>query len=578
MNKMLLTPLHSENISIEPIVGKSGDLLVGTPEGSAKVPVTVAAIEGEQIIVETALCDFDGTFPLIGDLELLIEGTGPIALDGCEFRPGEPDSPLFFAAENASAGAESNSASTSLELVLADIAWESNYSVGSGLDALTNAVCNQAVEITGERRQRPTEVKTNATIINTVEEYAKAFEIAVDGHYNTGMVDIKGSMSYMSDVKTSKTSLSIVLEHSVEETIYDSEDGRGTLKYSLMTNAKVALADNNKFRSLYGDYFFADVKNGSKFIAVYNCTTTSEENIQSFKAALSAESDLYGASMSTSFKTAAKNYNVTTNVKLYYVGCNGSPVHTQTSDVMDIGKAIQWFTTHLSPVPVRAKLMHYSSIEPSVPKTVPVAPAKFISIWMMFSKLWRVVARARNCPGNYTGDAVAQAEALRKEIVAHQQSYITRPELIGQFCQKIDALNTFISSIETRLGLYKQLKAASEPDTGEDNMIKADYGAYNWEYGVINYPGARADSYNIKQDSGAFKFRHGDANFNDTTRTVVGYVVHSNWHDDTGGKWYLNKKGLNTHSASVHVKSYLHRGYNWTITVYSVPNSEINFD
>lgn len=346
--------------------------------------------------------DFETLSEYVTDIQILPEGAvSPLKVASYQRQEANDGDFDGSAAVNVSA--------TRLESVIADMHWGNAFELGLGVDAMTNNLRPSAMKIELNKAQRPTIVQVNATKISTASEYRQALDLAVSGHYNTGNVDLKGAFSYMSDIKCSNTSLSIIVEYTVVESVYGADN-----TYEIKKEAAKYLG-GQAFRERYGDYFIADVRRGARFTAVYTCTTDSEEKMTSFKTELSASGDLYGFSTSSGFTDAAKKNNVSTNIRLYYEGCKGSPKYKSTKDVMDVNKALEWFTENTSYVPLFAKLHHYSIYAPEVSNILLVAPRVFSRIWNLFDTINMHYCDAQNCPGNYTAEIMRNARRYARK-------------------------------------------------------------------------------------------------------------------------------------------------------------------
>ncbi len=548
------------NQSNDDLLNKGCKIFIQTNEGMSIVPGTVTDSGGKSLTVAANIADFHELYETISDISLLAEGE----VDACSIES--------YAVESNDFVSNANTSETYLESVISDVPWNSTYAEGIGMDALTNRVKKSAVKLVKKSEPRPNIVQTSAKIISNESEYARAFEVAVSGHYNMGNVDLKGSLSYMNEVKCTSKSLSIVLEHTVIEASYSNE-----ALYALTDEATKVIDSRQNFRDKYGDYFVSDVKRGSKFIAVYNCTSTSEASMTSFKAAVSATSDLYGFAMDTKFSTAMSTHNVSTNVKVFYEGCTGTPIYSDISDVLNVGKALKWFTEHMAPVNLSCKLTHYSMLNDEIPPKVPIDPTIFMKIWGLFSNLWRHVSNAYACPKNYTDSVVANANRLRQDIIAHQVEFVSYPSQIDEFQKSLDEQVKVLNLIKKRYYQYNLVKNAADAPYWED----MDSGSkYEWTYGITDYDGAVCYEQQKSKSYETFYYQRHTFSFNDTEKRIVGYKIIANWQDGTDGKWFknLNERYLLSHRGEISIKSYLSRGFNWTIKWYAVDMDKIDFD
>ena len=470
----------------------------------------------------------------------------------------------------------STGGTSELDAVLTGVPWGDGWDFTKGVDAVTGSLMPSALDPASPVERTVKKSYESYRFVQSESELDSEIETAVSGKYNISGVTVSASTEYVQKIKFSELAISLVASYRAEYDGYDEIQ-----QPQLTAQAKGLIGDPAKFRHQYGDYFVKGGRRGSNFHAVYVCQARSVSNMSEFKAKLGAETpDVFSAEGSARFKQATSEHNISVSADVWMDGYEGtSPTGPWTPDkILD---ALAWFKQHEKGVHTRAELMHYSSLDPSYPRTVDVAPEVFVALRKLYTALWTVRALYHSCPPNYLREFTDRYNDLENEITSRQSALATDGALRADLQKRTDALRSGLTVVFDRMVFASKVRDSigTEPGSGH---VTEDSGRRSYFYGYNQYP--RSDAVTIKMDSEqysdvwqigwrdhVFDWRHED-------RLVVGWEVVSNWADGTNGWWRQDSAPiLLSHRANVYVKSWYDRGCNWTLNVWWVDAKDYDF-
>lgn len=467
-------------------------------------------------------------------------------------------------------------ATTELDAVVTGLPWGDGFDFRKGLNAVTGSLMPTAIEPTTPVERTVKNSAEHFRFIESESELDTEIETSASGKYNMGGVALSASAQYLQKIKYSELSMTLIASYTSEYEGYDELQAP-----KLTAEAKGLIGDHEKFRKQYGDYFINGGKRGSSFNAVYVLQSTSAKSMTEFKASVGAETpDVFSAEGSARFMKATSEHNVHVSVDVYMNGYTGSsPGGPWTPE--KVIQALDWFKQHETGDHVRAELSHYSSLDPSYPRTVDIAPDVFVALRKLYTAVWNVRSMYGSCPPTYQKQFTNAYNDLTNGIMSSQAQLATDVNLRASYQQKAENLQMALNQVFDRMDFYFMVREAqgSEPPQGQEND---DSGRQSYMYGYSSYTKSSAvtintDSMNYADDwhigwrEHTFEWEHGD-------RLIVGWEVVSNWHDGTNGWWRKDSATiLLFHRGQVYVKSFYDRGCNWTFNVYWVDAKDYDF-
>ena len=475
--------------------------------------------------------------------------------------------------------ASNSVANTELDQVISGLSWQDQFVFGSGVDAITGGASGSALK---PFTPTPRTVKTSSEqyrFVQNESQLNREIETSASGKYNIEGITVSGSAAYLSKLKFSELIVTLVAEF---ESAFDGYDEAAS--YELSDAAKGLIGDPPRFRKAYGDYFVAGGRRSSRFLAVYCCQTTSVEQMDQFKASFGAEApEVFSAEGSARFMQSVSQHNVSLSMDLFLDGYQGTaPGGPWTPE--KILSALEWFKANEVGVNRQAKLKHYSTIDPTYPRSVDVAPDVFVELRELYTTLWDVRSLYASLPAVYQSQMRNDYMAVDYGIVANQDVLVDDADKRRDFGHKTDALLSQLDDVYARMDFYFKVKAAvpTEPANGH-RIDETDSGQQTWLYGygvytkdpavVINHVTMQySDSWHIGWRERTLEMGP------DGSRLIVGWQVTSNWGDGTNGGWWkaIDQILLTDHGA-VHVTSLYDRGCDWSVTYYYVDAKDYQF-
>lgn len=472
-------------------------------------------------------------------------------------------------------------ASTVLEQVIADIPWQSSFILGAGVNAITGGVSGNALK-PFEPNGKPGQTSVESyRFIQSDNEMNREIEVSASGMYNIQGVDVSASASYLGTIKYSDVSTTLIAEYQSQDNEYAEAD-----VYELTDEAKSHLADPTEFRKHYGDYFISGVRRGARFFAVYTCTASSIERMDSFKATIAATTpEVFSVDGKTKFEQAVRDYAISLSVNVFMEGKQPDDANTPggpwTTD--KVLEALDWFKKHQQGKPLEAKLRHYSTLAFQYPQSINVAPDVFVALRQLYTKLWEIRSRYAACPSLYQKQLTDEYNAFDAGVVANQDVLATDAAKLLDYQQKADDLLPKLQAVNDRMEFYSKLKnlVSTEPGNGQEMSVGS--GQPTWLYGYSAYPKSAAVviqstelSYKAKPHVGR---RENTLDFGPNAEfLIVGWQVISHWENNSNGSWWkATNQILLTDYAAVHVRSKYDRGCNWSLVIYYVDAKDYQF-
>jgi hypothetical protein len=242
----------------------------------------------------------------------------------------------------------------------------------------------------------------------------------------------------------------------------------------------------------------------------------------------------------------------------------------------------QWFLDHEVGVPVQALLSHYSTIDPALPNSVPVAPAAFAELREMYQDRWLVRAMYRAVPQHFQDQLRSEFTAFDDGMTSQAAELATDAALRQQLATQGRQLLADLNDISQRQAFFALLAGVHEPDEGEMIYEKTD-GPHAWAYGFSSWHDpavAIHHTYQVVSAKGqAFKKQKQTLEVGpDDGKLMVGWKVEAYWNDGTDGHFSKAvERIIGTDHAAVFFASLGFRGYHWGLTVYWVDADQYRF-
>jgi hypothetical protein len=462
---------------------------------------------------------------------------------------------------------------TELPTSLTGLAWGDAFIIGHGVDAITGAVSASPLKAFEIKAVDVANTRIRELMISDESEYSQEIDVGAKGSFNINGVTAEGSASYLTKVRYSSTSLTVLAQVNIDEAEY-----RTIISPELSAAAKALLnSDQEKFKSTYGEYFVYGVKRGSTLTVILTCTSKSSSTLRDFKSSFSvSKSDLFTAEGYAKFKSDASEKKITITFDVMAVGYKGTIPSSQDPETMK-----NWFIKNASGVAKFAYLSSYSDLDPNFSREVDIEPVVFARVQALYQKSWVLTNRYSTCPTNYKSGFADKYNLLVNEINVSKSTLTRHAEKIVELDQRANDLLAGIGEVFNRLDLYRAMEglASSEPRQNDEMPSGA---AQVFLYGINNWPApgvaitTRTDRYS---ESWHIGWREKTFDFSgDSNALMIGWMMINNWRDDTNGVfWKVSDQIIGTSGAKVHVKSYYDRGTDWSINVYQVNKSLYNF-
>jgi hypothetical protein len=470
------------------------------------------------------------------------------------------------------------SSDTELDQVVADLPWGDGFALGEGVDAITGGLAGYAVVPFVPKKRGSMRVIERYRFVQNGSDLNREIEASASGKYNIEGVNVSASTSYLGKIQYSELSTTLIAEYEVVSTEYDEAES-----YSLSDAAKALLDDPAKFRKAYGDYFIAGGKRGSRFLAVYRCHATNAKSMDEFKASFGGDvPDVFSAEGSARFQQSASQHGISTSFDLYMEGITGTPPNGPWTPEKVL-EALAWFKANEVGDYQRAKLRHYSTIDPKFPRTIDVPPEVFVELRMLYCKVWDVRARYESLPAYYREQYMSQFRELDFGVGASQNVLASDAAKRLQYQRSADVLLKSLEDVLARMDFYLKVRNAIGNEPGEGAPIEEGKGQQSWMYGFSVY--GKSDAVVIQESRITYSetwhigWREKTLELGpDDSKLIVGWMVVSNWGDGSNGSWWkaTDQILLKSHGA-VHVKSQYDRGCNWTVVYYYVDAKDYQF-
>lgn len=464
------------------------------------------------------------------------------------------------------------------------VPWGDNFEFGIGVDAVSGSLMPTVFK----SKAQPTLQNTMSShekwyLIQNESDLTREISLSLSGQYNVEGLDIGGSAKYVGELQCSELVVSFVASYVSEYKGYDTIDTP-----ELSDQAKTV--DPAHFREQYGDYFVRGGVRGSSFNAVYTCKSTKVSDLDSFKANVSAnlaDVDVFSIEGKGKFLDFAKNNKIEITVEVFMDGFPDSerknaPDPRTPDQVLD---ALKWFKEHEVGTYVRAELMHYSAVNPSIPRVVPVSPDTFEALRALYETTWEIRALYNACPPKIQPKYTDRHDQLLRDVSSHKVDLPAHNSLIAEYQSEADGLQRDLRDVFDRMSFYAAVAdaVALEPPKGLE--VDAADGRTSFFYGYKAYVGNTGRPIPIKADPQTFYknyegpgWQQTTLNWQDPTRIVVGWEVVSNWPTWLNGQWKkMSDQIILKSAAPVYVSSCYDRGTNWTVNVFSVPEEDYRF-
>lgn len=467
---------------------------------------------------------------------------------------------------------------TELSPTIAGLPWGDGYALGKGVDAITGDLAGTALEHFAVHESTTKSSSEHYRFIQTDSDLDTEIEASASGKYNISGVDVSASTKYLTKIKYSELAITLLATYEVSYEGYDVPD-----EYVLTAKAREALSDPPRFRHAYGDYFVAGVQRRARFTAVYVCQATSAEKMEEFKASFAGEApEVFSAEGSMRFMQAASSHSISISADLYMEGYEGTepsgPWNPET-----IMKALSWFKEHQHGKPLAALLQHYSTLEPTYPRSVDIPPNVFVDLRRLYTQVWNVRAMFGSAPRPYQQRFQDEFTKLVSEVEANQSVMATDTAKRATCDQGAQILVSALGDVFDREDFYFKVRKAVGTEPAKGQEIDEGTGQQTWMYGFSVYTKSPAVDIHVWEQSYRedwhVGWRERTLEFADDKALVVGWEVVSNWGDGTNGQWQKTlDQNLLQSRAGVHVKSLYDRGCDWTLRVYWVDAALYLFD
>jgi hypothetical protein len=292
---------------------------------------------------------------------------------------------------------------------------------------------------------------------------------------------------------------------------------------------------------------------------------------------------VFSAEGSTRFMQEAKKRNINYRIDVRMDGYKGTPPGGPwTPD--KVYAALEWFKENAEGINAEAKLKHYSTVEPTYSRTIPVAPLVFAELKQLYLDLWEVRSLFGSLPPVYQRNLNSSFVQFDTSVMSSREALCTDLEQREKLKDTGSKLLSTLRTIAARREFFEKVKAARKNEPATSSAIGGR--GEPWLYGFSSYDHSpvAVQIQAVKQNYAAdwrIGWRENTLRFGpDPTKRIVGWQVISNWGGDHNGDWWKETDGsiLLNNVGSVHVKSEYDRGTNWSVIWYVVDAKDDLFD
>lgn len=476
-------------------------------------------------------------------------------------------------------------ATNSIELdAIVDVLWDDTYKNGFGVNAVTGQTSGMAVEsFEVPLEQMSTTSSEFGRWIANRADYELEIATSVSGKYNIEGTSVSASSDYLSHIKYSQTSMTLIAKYIKENQEYDLPKQLPTLTSQA---SELMEQDPEKFRSLYGDYFVEGFKRMSRFTGAYVCTSRSVSEMESFASAVKVVTNIWSASGAAEFSRLAEQHNIEVEYSIYQAGLKPNVVLPTPESAADVLEALNIFKLNEVGVKYFAYLAHYGTLQPKYSRVIPYSPDAFVELKVLYTLAMDVDERFNNCPEPYKALHKPSYTELKAKLQAYESELITDNEIRDTLTEAYRELFETLNDVFTRQDFFYAIRDAQSEEPATDKKMYAEGNRKNkqWKYGESD---ALSNAIVISSDSMTMKKNYKFGNTGkkkgyltweqDADRLYVGWKVQSkkddngNWRKKTDGTILLNDE------ARFYFQGQELRGINWIVTVYYVDAKAYQF-
>lgn len=480
---------------------------------------------------------------------------------------------------------------TSIPTLIPDYLIGSSGAVlGSGIDYLTTEIKESAIQSLSLSTVAQTANYT-LNMISSSSDLDKLIEIDLGASYEFDDFGVEGQLKYVSQIKFSALSFSVVVRINFEDASYPSNTSPFALTAEAANTLKLG---STQFRSIYGDYFVSSIRCISSFQIVYNFSSTCVDKLQNFRSSISSNYGFFSGNMTTQVQTEIQENDISFQISSTAFGYTG---HLDfPTEFQDIAPFIDSFDINKQGVPYYLQLTHYSlvpGVNSNFPAVVPVSQDEL----NLFNELKRnlvilIGSFNSDFPSYYMNELIANGI---QDFFTNINQFISSvpgdndmPQ-ITQFLTQIDDFQSQVDGVLNCQLLYELVSANF--DTNKPSLNTEYSSGFN--LGVIsstdpnilsNFPPDITDLNQIipitSQSISVYEHwrighRSADVDQIDPNTIVIGYSL-----ANSEGYGYVEVKsdGVLTSELSFHFRSDYDRGIEWTLNYLTVPKEFFYFD
>jgi hypothetical protein len=477
---------------------------------------------------------------------------------------------------------------SSVDLRKSQVPWDKSYVLGSGVDAVSGAKCNQAL-VNFTLPDATPQLSFTFLKVTSKKEMEEAIKVSADGKYNIKAVTVGTSTEYMRKVSYSETQHTIVAKLTID---YPYPPKVAQSVYKLDEKVVADMATPAKFRALYGDYFISNMTRKAEIQIVYNFTATSSSEAQEFTQSLDISmKGLFSQEGAAKLDSRSKEKNVRVEINAYCFGLKEG-VKLATSRVDDISKVdavIEWFLKNAAGVPVTAELTHYSQLNPEYPTWIAMAPERFGALKGLYNHLVLLDANISDLPEFYLREVKPAFDKLNNTVKASKAQLPTAPDSeIKKLTDSADELMRKVRRVKDRATFYARVLAERKAQHGNSRGTKDTDERSVWMFGFSSDMAGQDGSVTINVDAqrlnppdwtGAGRHEKHMSFGDGTKRLIVGMKLENNWGDSTGGRWSSDQDDLIlVTSVAIKLESGIFRACDWTVTCFYVDAEDYRFE
>jgi len=416
--------------------------------------------------------------------------------------------------------------------------------------------------------------------ISNQTEMQLELDLTLKGDFELDGTKVGLSAQYINKLNASTKTICLIAEYTSTYTGF-SLAPPGDYQLNAKATTYFEEHDEDTFQEKYGQYYTAGYKYGSRFLAVYRCTTSDVSRFDQFKASISADlPQLFNADSAVDFSQLAKDHSVSIELSVFMVGIPSDDVQPpiKNLDPETVLDVLNWFIEHEEGRPMKTLFMSYSNVLEDFKNKIPVSPDILTRLRQTYQNYWIVKFLYHSVP-DYYRDVMREAYSSFVTFVGASHSrFMKDGQLLDQYYHQSTNLILDFKSIQTREAAYylvqRGLSVHPEPTLYHHKNGDDYFGLTIFDDSISRY--VMQFRKNMFVPYRLFDKVSDTCQFKNGNMMIIGWQVLS--YDTTGGYWMKSAPGeIFSSELNLYFESEGSRGIRYDVIVYYVAKSDFHF-